>query len=208
MRTGRPREFDVERTLDRAVRVFWRQGYEGTAIADLTEALGINRPSLYAAFGNKESLFRQVLARYVEQRANYLPLALARPSARAVVEQLLLGAADATTGRGLPRGCLGVQGALATSPDSDPVRRTLTGWRRSGEAGIRARLARAREEGDLPAAVDPAVLARYVCSLMYGMSVQAAGGATRTQLHQVVELSLAGWDALLAGEQSPEIPPG
>jgi AcrR family transcriptional regulator len=201
MRTGRPREFDLDRTLDRAVRVFWRQGYEGTAIADLTEALGINRPSLYAAFGNKESLFRQVLQRYSDRRAAYLPVALTQPTARAVVEHLLLGAAEATTGRGEPRGCLGVQGALATGPDSDPVRRALTSWRRTGEAAIRARLTRARDDGDLPGATDPAALARYVCALMYGMSVQAAGGATRTQLHRVVELTMSGWDALVTGEQ-------
>jgi len=200
MRTGRPREFDLDRTLDRAVRVFWRQGYEGTAIADLTEALGINRPSLYAAFGNKESLFRQVLARYSEQRAGYLPVALAEPTARAVVEHLLRGAAEATTGRGEPRGCLGVQGALATGPNSDPIRRTLTSWRRSGEAAIRARLSKARDEGDLPTEADPATLARFVCAVMYGMSVQAAGGATRTQLHRVVELTMSSWNTLIAGE--------
>jgi hypothetical protein len=94
-----------------------------------------------------------------------------------------------------------VQGALATGPDSDPVRRALTSWRRSGEAAIRARLARARDDGELPPHTDPAVLARYVCALIYGMSVQAAGGATRTQLHRVVELSMAGWDALVGGEQ-------
>jgi hypothetical protein len=94
-----------------------------------------------------------------------------------------------------------VQGALATGPDSDPVRRALTSWRRSGEAAICARLARARDDGELPPDTDPAVLARYVCALIYGMSVQAAGGATRTQLHRVVELSMAGWDALMGGEQ-------
>ena len=201
MRTGRPREFDLERTLDRAVRVFWRQGYEGTAIADLTEALGINRPSLYAAFGNKESLFRQVLARYTEQRAAYLARALAEPTARATVEQLLRGAADATTGRGEPRGCLGVQGALATGPDSDPIRRALTGWRRSGEAALRARLATARDEGELPPEADAAALARYVGAVMYGMSVQAAGGASRTQLHRVVQLTMASWDVLANGQR-------
>jgi AcrR family transcriptional regulator len=202
MRTGRPREFDLDRTLDSAVQVFWRQGYEGTAIADLTEALGINRPSLYAAFGNKESLFRRVLERYSEHRAAYVLESLEEPTARSVVEHLLRGAAEATTGRGLPRGCLGVQGALAAGPDSDPIRRRLVSWRRSGEAAIRARLKRARDEGDLPPGADPAELARYVCTILQGISVQAAGGATRNQLYRVGEMTMAGWDALVAASAS------
>jgi AcrR family transcriptional regulator len=202
MRTGRPREFDLDRKLDSAVLVFWRQGYEGTAISDLTEALGINRPSLYAAFGNKESLFRRVLERYAEQRAAYVLESLKEPTARSVVEHLLRGAADATTGRGLPRGCLGVQGALATGPDSDPIREELDAWRHSSEAAIQARLERAQDEGDLPPEADSAELARYVSTLLYGISVQAAGGATRPQLYRVCEMTMAGWDTLVAASAS------
>jgi AcrR family transcriptional regulator len=198
MRTGRPREFDIDQSLDRAVQVFWRQGYEGTAISDLTEALGINRPSLYAAFGNKEALFRRALDRYAGGTARYGAESLEQPTARAVVEHLLRGAADATTGRGSPRGCLAVQGALVSSPDNDPVRRKLASWRRAGEAAIRARLLRAREEGDLPAAADPADLARWVTTVIPGIAVQAAGGASRRQLHRVVEMTLRGWDAVVA----------
>jgi len=198
MRTGRPREFDIDQSLDRAVQVFWRQGYEGTAISDLTDALGINRPSLYAAFGNKESLFRRALERYTGRTAGYGPESLAQPTARAVVEHLLRGAVETTTGRGTPRGCLGVQGALVSSPDNDPVRRKLASWRRAGEAALRARLVRAREHGDLPAGADPADLARWVTTVIQGIAVQAAGGASRRQLHRVVELTLRGWDAVLA----------
>ena len=198
MRTGRPREFDIDQSLDRAVQVFWRQGYEGTAISDLTEALGINRPSLYAAFGNKESLFRRALDRYAGRTARYVPESLEQPTARAVVEHLLRGAVDATTGRGTPRGCLGVQSALVCSPDNDPVRRKLASWRRAGEAATRARLIRAREEGDLPTGADPADLARWVTTVIQGISVQAAGGASRRQLHRVVEMTLRGWDAVVS----------
>jgi AcrR family transcriptional regulator len=197
MRNGRPRGFDLDRALDRAVQVFWRQGYEGTAIGDLTAALGINRPSLYAAFGNKESLFRRVLERYTEQRACYLVDSLEERTARSVVEHLLRGAADATTGPDLPQGCLGVQGALATGADSEPIRQELASWRQAGEAAIRARLHRARDEGDLPADADPAELARYVSMVMQGISVQAAGGATRDQLHRLVDLTMSAWDALV-----------
>jgi AcrR family transcriptional regulator len=203
MGTGRPREFDLDRTLDRAVQLFWRQGYEGTAIGELTEALGINRPSLYAAFGNKESLFRRVLQRYADQRAGYLRESLAEPTARQVVAGLVRGAADATTGPGLPRGCLGVQGALASGPGGEVIKRKLISWRRSAEAEIRARFGRARDEGDLPAGADPGELARYVCSVMYGISVQAAGGATRSQLRRVAELTISSWDALVAASAAP-----
>ncbi|GAA1216818.1 TetR/AcrR family transcriptional regulator [Pseudonocardia alaniniphila] len=202
MRTGRPREFDLDQKLDSAVLVFWRQGYEGTAISDLTDALGINRPSLYAAFGNKESLFRRVLERYSEQRAVYLLESLKEPTARSVVEHLLRGASEATTGRGLPNGCLLVQGALATGPDSDPIRQELDASRRSGEAAIQARLRRAQDEGDLPPDADTAELARYVCTLLQGIAVQAAGGATRAQLYRVCEMTMAGWDTLVAASTS------
>jgi len=203
MRTGRPREFDIDQSLDRAVQVFWRQGFEGTAISDLTEALGINRPSLYAAFGNKEALFRRALDRYTGRTARYVPESLDQSTARAVVEHLLRGAVDATTGRGSPRGCLGVQGALVSSPDNDPVRRKLASWRRAGEAAIRARLVRAREEGELPAGADPADLARWVTTVIQGVAVQAAGGASRRQLHRVVEMTLRGWDAVVADATAP-----
>src|SRR5258707_4477360 len=113
MAGGRPRGFDVDEALDRALEVFWRQGYEGTALSDLTAAMGINRPSLYAAFGNKEALFRKVLDRYAERTTASVVHALAEPTARTVVERLLLAAADAQTDPCNPRGCLMVQGALS-----------------------------------------------------------------------------------------------
>src|SRR5450432_383634 len=89
---GRPRGFDPETALDQALHVFWRQGYEGTSLTDLTEAMGINRPSLYAAFGNKEALFRKVLERYATGPTSYMTKALAQPTAHKVVEHLLRGA--------------------------------------------------------------------------------------------------------------------
>src|SRR5438552_872534 len=94
---GRPRAFDADKALDRALQVFWRKGYEGTSLSDLTRAMGINRPSLYAAFGDKEALFRKVLDRYVEGPSAYVREALEEPTARAVVERLLLGTAELLT---------------------------------------------------------------------------------------------------------------
>ncbi|QXJ20838.1 TetR/AcrR family transcriptional regulator [Actinomadura graeca] len=189
--TGRPRGFDVDERLDRALEVFWRQGYEGTAMSDLTEAMGINRPSLYAAYGNKESLFRKSLDRYLEGPAAYVTTALAEPTSRAVVEALLYGAIRVVTGG--PNGCLVVQGALATGAQNAHVQEEIAARRRSGEAELAARFERARAEGDLPPDADCAALARYVWSISYGLSVQAAGGVSRGDLNRVAALALSTW---------------
>jgi AcrR family transcriptional regulator len=189
---GRPREFDTEKALERAMVLFWRQGYEGTSLADLTEALGITRPSLYAAFGSKEALFLQALDLY-EARAGYREAALAAPTAEAYARALLEGAADLHGDRKNPPGCLGVQGALACAPQSDAVRMELIRRRKIGESIIRDRLKRAQTEGDLPQAADPSDLARYLSVVIYGITVQAAGGATRSELRRVARLALQNW---------------
>ena len=193
MPIGRPREFDIEKALDSALRVFWRKGYEGASLPDLTRAMGINRPSLYAAFGNKESLFRKVLDRYVERPAAYVRKALNEPTARAVAERLLGGALDLLADPRNPRGCLMVQGALACGKAAESVRRELVSRRMAGEVEVRRRFEQALTEGDLPADSDPADLARYVVTVVRGMAVQAAGGASREELRRVVEIALRAW---------------
>src|SRR5213592_2067234 len=120
---GRPRAFHVDEALDQALEVFWRKGFEGTSLPDLTKAMGINRPSLYAAFGNKEALFRRALDRYAEGPAAYVREALNGLTARAVAERLLHGSIDLLTDPRHPRGCLMVQGALACGEAADSVRR-------------------------------------------------------------------------------------
>jgi AcrR family transcriptional regulator len=190
---GRPREFDVEEALDRALRVFWRKGYEGASLAELTEAMGINRPSLYAAFGSKEGLFLKALDRYAQGPAAYVGEALNEPTARAVAERLLGGTIDALTDPHNPHGCLVVQGALACSEAAESIRRELVARRAAGEAALRRRLERALAEGDLPADTDPADLARYVVTVIRGMAVQAASGARREELRRVAEMALRAW---------------
>src|SRR5205814_3389129 len=133
---GRPRAFDPERALDRALKVFWRKGYEGASVSDLTTAMGINRPSMYAAFGNKRALFKRVLDRYAQGPAAYVSQALEAPTAREVAERILRGAAELMTGAGKPRGCLFVHGALACGNDADPVRREMISRRRAGDDAI------------------------------------------------------------------------
>jgi AcrR family transcriptional regulator len=190
---GRPRAFDIEKALDIALRVFWEKGYEGTSLSDLTEAMGINRPSLYAAFGDKEALFRKVLDRYAEGPTAYVSKALEEPTARAVVERLLLGAIDLLTDPRNPKGCLTVQGALACGDGANAIREELNLRRAAGDAAIRERLERARSEGDLPPGVDAGELARYFTTVLHGMAVQAAGGASRDELRGVVEAALRAW---------------
>jgi len=189
-RMGRPRSFDVDGALERALQVFWRKGYEGTSLSDLTKAVGVNRPSLYAAFGDKKALFRKALDRYLEGPAAYTQEALKEPTARAVIERLLRGAADVNAGPRNPGGCLIVQGALACGEEADSIRHELTACRAAGEAAIRRRLQRAKSEGDIAANVNPAALARYIATVLYGMAVQAAGGASRDKLQRVVEMTL------------------
>ncbi len=172
------------------MQVFWRKGYEGTSLSDLTKAVGVNRPSLYAAFGDKEALFRKALDRYLNGPAAYTQEALKEPTARAVVERLLRGAADLNAGARNPGGCLTVQGALACGEAGDSIRQELAAYRAAGEAALRRRFQRAKSEGDLPATVNPADLARYIATIIFGMAVQAAGGASRDKLQQVIEVAL------------------
>lgn len=196
MGAGRPREFDVETALDRAVELFWRNGYEGTSIADLITALGITRASLYAAFGSKEDLFRRVMDRYEHRAGGYRRAAQDAPSLQEAVRLLMEGPVDLHGDVQNPPGCLGVQGALAASPLSQAVRDDLAARRRLGERGIRERLQRAQEDGDLPASSRPADLARYLSALIYGMAVLAADGANRDDLERVAALALRAWPAI------------
>lgn len=191
--SGRPRSFDLDKALDVAMQIFWRKGYEGASLSELTKAMGINRPSLYAAFGNKETLFHKVLDRYAEGRASYLGEALNQSTARAVTEHLLRGAADLLTDPRHPTGCLMVQGALACGEDADCIRRALVSRRVAIETALRRRFERANEQGDLAADINPADLSRYVMTISQGMAVQAAGGASRADLQRVVATAMRSW---------------
>lgn len=192
-KTGRPRTFDAETALDQALKVFWEKGYEGSSLPELTEAMGMNRPSLYAVFGNKENLFRLAMARYGALHDPILDAALAAPTARGVVEQFLGGNADAVTAEETPHGCLLINGALACSDDALPLRKSAIERLGTGEVRLAERFERARAEADLPRDVSASQMARYVTAISNGMSVQAGAGATRAQLQDVVDLVLRSW---------------
>jgi AcrR family transcriptional regulator len=193
MAMGRPREFDVDKALDLALQVFWRKGYEGASMADLTETMGITKPSLYSAFGNKEELFRKALDRYVDGPGGYFQVALAKPTVRAVVEHLLFESADAVTDPNHPPGCLAVQGALSCGDAAESIKQELMSRRAKGEQDLRQRFERAIAEGDLPQGSDAADLAAYLSAILQGMAVQAAGGTTREQLRKIAEMALRTW---------------
>jgi len=198
MNAGRPREFDVDKAVERALGLFWRRGYEGTSMSDLTEALGITRASLYAAFGNKEGLFRRAMDRYEAHAGAYRTAADQAPTLAEAVHLLLTGPVELHGDKKNPPGCLGVQGALACAEESETVRSDLASRRTRGEAGIRRRLERAANDGDLPDGEKPADLARYLSALIYGMAVLAAGGATRKDLQGVADVALRHWPAARA----------
>jgi AcrR family transcriptional regulator len=188
---GRPRAFDAEKALNRAMQVFWRKGYLGTSLSDLTDAMGINRPSLYAAFGNKKSLFRKALKHYSKGPSAYLGEALREPNARAVVERLLHGVVDLLTDPHTPTTCMWVHGALSCG--DDPLRGVFAAQRAAGLAALRTRFKRAIADDDLPADADADALARYVQTVNFGLTVQASTGATRKELLRIVEITLKTW---------------
>jgi len=190
---GRPRSFETGKALDAAMKVFWCKGYEGASLSDLTKAMDINRPSLYAAFGDKESLFRKVLDRYDSGPAAYVREALNQPTARAAIEKLMEGAAELGTASSNPRGCLFVQSALACGDKSKAIRNDLILRRDTGEKAVRLRLKRAQAEGDLTRDANPADLARYVVTVIQGIAVQAASGAARPELRRVIQTALRSW---------------
>ena len=190
---GRPREFCVHEALAAALRVFWTKGYEGASLSDLTEAMGITRPSLYAAFGNKEALFRKALDLYEREKLAYVQEALDAPTARGVAERLLRGALENQANAAEPKGCLGVISSMACGSEAQSVREEVIARRRSVHEALARRFARAAQEGDLPAGVDPEGLSGYLSALLQGLMVQAGGGASREQLDALVSTSLALW---------------
>src|SRR5262249_18957900 len=175
--------------------VFWARGYEGATLPELTRAMGINRPSLYAAFGNKEELFRKALDRYLAGPQGFMAEALKEPTARAVAEAIFSGVIRLQRGRdraGAGGGRV-VGGGRAGGEEAEPVRRELARLRQAAVTAFRERFERAVQDGDLPKGTDCAGLARYVATVLNGLAVQAASGATEKDLRLVSALAMQAW---------------
>jgi AcrR family transcriptional regulator len=193
MPRGRPRSFDLDAALDVALRLFWRHGYEGTSIAAVAQAVGITIPSLYAAFGNKESLFLRAVEHYGRYAGRLYEEAFRASSAKAAARAVLMGEIELVCGRGTPEGCFMVQSALATSPESEIVREEMARLRRQAEAEVARCFARFHSAGGLPAGWEPKPLAAYVMTVAAGLAVQAKSGMPRAQLIRVAETAMLIW---------------
>ena len=193
---GRPRTFDRSAALHRAMEVFWTHGYEGTSIADLTGALGIASPSLYAAFGSKEELYVEAVGLYNSALGEAPQRALEEtPVTRDAVEAMLRVNAAAYVAPGRPSGCMVMLATPASAGGNEAVLKFLAGCRAVDLDALRARIDRGVAAGDVPAGTDTAALARFVTAVLQGMSLQARDGADHEALTGVVDCAMAGWDA-------------
>lgn len=190
---GRHKKFDPDIALAAALDVFRRQGFEGTSLTDLTKAMGIQRPSLYAAFGSKEELFRKALERYRSECPVFSAIACGESSARTMAERLLYGSADQQLDGAQPPGCLITLGAVLCSDEHFSVRQLLADTRRTTQEALQTRFDRAVTEGELPAGTDTASLACYLMAVVHGMAVLVASGTSRSALRDVAAFALRAW---------------
>ena len=201
---GRPRSFDRDLALRRAMIAFWERGYEGTSISDLTVAMGINSPSLYAAFGSKEQLFREAVELYEATEGGGPVRAMVEQStARASFEAILRGNVETFADPSTPPGCMIVLAAAAGAVGNAEVRDFLADNRREVVTMLAARVERGIDEGDVPPGTDARALATFYATVLQGLSIQSRDGAPAAALHAVVDSSMAAWDTLVAAAPAP-----
>ncbi|HEY0210850.1 TetR/AcrR family transcriptional regulator [Acerihabitans sp.] len=195
---GRPKQFDRDIALDKALEMFWRHGYEATSMADLVEATGAKAPTLYAEFGNKEGLFRAAVERYVSKFAEKGKALLTRPgsSITEAVEDFFRAAAATFTDKSLPSGCFIICTSAALSASSEDVAELLRTRHHLQENTLREFLLARQAREELPAGTHIAALAKYLACTLQGMSVQARDGATREDLDSIVSSLMAVWPEL------------
>jgi AcrR family transcriptional regulator len=190
---GRPRAFDRDAVLQTAVKLFCEHGYEGVSIADLTRAMNISPPSLYAAFGGKEALYREALAAY--QQRKRLPQTDGDGSIRDQFEAMLRDAVRAATEPGYPAGCMVVAGMLNCGAEHQSLASTLTELRNARCKEFTCKLQQAVASGELPPGTDPQAMSRYLAALIQGIAIQAKDGATQEELFALVDVAMSQWPA-------------
>jgi AcrR family transcriptional regulator len=190
---ARPRVFDIEKAVETATDLFWRNGYEHTSLATLTQAMGITPPSFYFAFKSKDRLFWKVIEHYQATYLGYMEEALRQPTAQGVAEHVLYGSADTYADTSHPRGCLIVNCSLPCSDDAIEIRRELAKRRLVRQAKLRKRFQEAKSSGDLPSDSDPDELARFILVVRWGMAMDSQSGASRKDLHRTVARAMQAW---------------
>jgi AcrR family transcriptional regulator len=189
-KTGRPIGFDKDAALEAAMLLFWERGYEGTSMANLTQAMGLSPSSIYAAFGDKQSLFSHVVMRYVETRAQYAEDALAKPTLSEVVRALFCNTVAFLAGSGHPPTCMTLGGAVGCSPDAAPAKDIMTKIRTQNDRSMKERFLEAWKAGELPKDVNVDDFTRLISATLAGLSIQAANGATKAELKRTALLAL------------------
>jgi len=193
---GRPRSFDRDQALDHAMRLFWTRGYEGTSVAELAAAMGVNPPSLYAAFGDKRQLFNEAVEHYQAIEGAFIARALEEaPTAREAIRRILSEAAGIYARPDFPRGCMVVAAATNCAAGSADVAAGLAARRAAGRHAIRGRLQAARDAGELPPGADPVALADLFVAVLHGLTVAARDGADAATLRRVADGAMAAWPA-------------
>jgi len=189
-KTGRPIGFDRDAALEAAMLLFWERGFEGTSMADLTQAMGLNPSSIYAAFGDKHALFSAAVRRYMEIRAQYATKALEEPTLKRVIRALFNNTVAFLTTPGHPPTCMTLAGAAGCSLEAKPARDLMTEIRKQNQIAIRERLLKARKSGELPKGIHVDDYARYLSSIIAGLSIQAANGSTKEELKRTAKMAL------------------
>lgn len=189
-KTGRPINFDKDAALEAAMLLFWERGYEGTSMADLEKAMGLNPSSIYAAFGDKHALFQLAVKRYMEKRAIYAGKALEEPTLEKFIRTLFSNTVAFLTTPGHPPTCMTLSGAVGCSVDAAPARDLLTEIRKQNEVALRERLLKARKSRELPKNINVDDYTRYLSSILAGLSIQAANGSTKAELKRTAQMAL------------------
>jgi AcrR family transcriptional regulator len=190
IKPGRPAAFDKEVALDAAMHLFWERGYEGTSMAELSQSMGIHPSSIYAAFGDKQALFALAAQRYADVPAQYMVRALEQPTFKTFVQAAFENTVEFLGSKEHPSSCFTLTGAISCGVETEPAKALMTGMRLQNESAIKARLLKARKAGELPKDENVDDYTRYLSSLLSGLAVQAANGATKAELKRTAALAL------------------